>query len=196
MGRKRKDHAINLEVSRLTYAYTFLLSAAVIFVISLKTFSFDIMGNDVSYAIFIVPFLYFLVELITKEIGFRPAKIAVLASTVVFYLSTLIVDMIFGFKFNLIGYLGITFAYFLSQFLNLFIYYYMLDNYKTPLIFVILNMVFCLLVNNMLYMIFSTGMVFTDNFCQTNAIALLCNFFTCVILGVVINFVKQGIDID
>lgn len=196
VGRKRKDHAINLEVSRLTYAYTFLLSAAVIFVISLKTFSFDIMGNDVSYAIFIVPFLYFLVELITKEIGFRPAKIAVLASTVVFYLSTLIVDMIFGFKFNLIGYLGITFAYFLSQFLNLFIYYYMLDNYKTPLIFVILNMVFCLLVNNMLYMIFSTGMVFTDNFWQSYAVALLCQFFTCVILGVVINFVKQGIDID
>lgn len=185
-----------MEVKRLTYAYTFLLSAAVIFIVSLKGFTFNILENEVSYAIFIMPFLYFLVELITKEIGYRPAKIAVFVSTVVIYFSAMFTDLIFGSKFSIVSYLGVSLAYFLSQFLNLYIYYYMLDNYKTPLFFVILNMIFSLLVYNMLYMIFASGMVFTDTFWESYILIVLLQLGVCVVLSAIINLVKQGIDID
>ena len=160
MGRKNKKEAINKEVNRLTYAYTFLLSAAVIFILSLKSFTFNILGNHISYAIFMMPFIYFLVELI------------------------------------ILNYFGITFAYFLSQFLNLSIYYYMLDNYKTPLFFVILNMIFCLLINNMLYMLFTSGMVFTDTFWTSYTLVVILQFIICVVLSIIINLVRQGIEID
>ncbi len=196
VGRKNKKEAINKEVNRLTYAYTFLLSAAVIFILSLKSFTFNILGNHISYAIFMMPFIYFLVELIMKEIGYKPAKIAVLVSTVVVYISSILIDVIFGVKFSILNYFGITFAYFLSQFLNLSIYYYMLDNYKTPLFFVILNMIFCLLINNMLYMLFTSGMVFTDTFWTSYTLVVILQFIICVVLSIIINLVRQGIEID
>ncbi len=196
MARKSKKMLINMEVNRLTYAYTFLLSAAVVFILSLKSFTFNILGNSISYAIFIMPFLYFLVELIVKEIGYKPAKVAILTSTVVVYISSILIDVMFGVKFSILNYFGVTFAYFLSQFLNLSIYYYMLDNYKTPLFFVILNMIFSLLVHNMLYMLFTTGMVFTNTFWLSYMLIVVLQFMICVVLSVIINLVKQGIEID
>lgn len=196
MGRRSKDKLINMEVKRLTYAYSFLLSAAVVFVLSLRNFSFDFLGNSISYAIFIMPFLYFLVELVIKEIGYRPAKISILVSTIVIYIALMLIDVIFGAKFSIFNYLGITFSYFLSQFLNLSIYYYMLDNYKTPLFFVTLNMIFCLLVYNMLYMLFTSGMVFTSTFWTSYILVVILQFIICIILSILINLVRQGIDID
>lgn len=196
MARKSKKMLINMEVNRLTYAYTFLLSAAVVFILSLKSFTFNILGNSISYAIFIMPFLYFLVELIVKEIGYKPAKVAILTSTVVVYISSILIDVMFEVKFSILNYFGVTFAYFLSQFLNLSIYYYMLDNYKTPLFFVILNMIFSLLVHNMLYMLFTTGMVFTNTFWLSYMLIVVLQFMICVVLSVIINLVKQGIEID
>lgn len=196
MARKSKKVLINMEVNRLTYAYAFLLSAAVVFILSLKSFTFNIMGNSISYAIFIIPFLYFLVDLIVKEIGYKPAKIAVLTSTIVVYISSILIDVMFGIKFNILNYFGITFAYFLSQFLNLSIYYYMLDNYKTPLFFVILNMIFSLLVYNMLYMLFATGTVFTNTFWTSYMIVVILQSIICIVLSIIINLVKQGIEID
>lgn len=196
MGRRSKDKLINMEVKRLTYAYSFLLSTAVVFVLSLRNFSFDFLGNSISYAIFIMPFLYFLVELVIKEIGYRPAKISILVSTIVIYIALMLIDVIFGAKFSIFNYLGITFSYFLSQFLNLSIYYYMLDNYKTPLFFVTLNMIFCLLVYNMLYMLFTSGMVFTSTFWTSYILVVILQFIICIILSILINLVRQGIDID
>lgn len=196
MARRSKDKLINMEVKRLTYAYSFLLSAAVVFILSLKSFTFDFLGNSISYAIFIMPFLYFLVELIVKEIGYKPARIAVFISTIVIYIASMLIDVIFGAKFSIFNYFGITFSYFLSQFLNLSIYYYMLDNYNTPLFFVTLNMIFCLLVHNMLYMLFTSGMIFTTTFWTSYILIVFLQFIICVILSILINLVRQGIDID
>lgn len=194
-SKKKKEESLDLEVKQLTYAYTFLLCAACIFVVSLKDFTFSIFHNQISYAIFILPILYFLVDLVIKEIGFKPARTAVLTSAIVIYLSSIIVDLLFGTTFSFLKYFGTFLAYFLSQFLNLSIYYYMIDNYRTPLFFVILNLLFCLLVHNMIAMLFSSGMVFTSTFWSSYILVILLQFVISVVLAILLHFVEQGIDI-
>lgn len=195
-GKKKKKESLRLEVKQLTYAYTFLLCAACIFVVSLKDFTFSIFQVSISYTIFILPILFFLIDLIIKEIGYKPAGIALLVSTIALYLSSVVVDMLFGVSFSFLNYFGVSFAYLFSQFLNLSIYYYMIDNYKTPLFFVILNLIFSLLVHNMIAMLFSSGMVFTSTFWSNYTLVIILQFIICVVLAVFLDFVKQGIDIE
>ncbi len=190
-----KKEEINLEVNNLTLAYTFLLSTLIIFVKSLESFKLVLFDNTVSFSIFAIPFVYFLVDVILKEIGLKPAKIATFCSIIVLIIVTLVTDNIFGFEFNFLSFFGIVLAYFISQFLNISIYYYMLSNYKTPLFLVFFNMVFCLLVNNMIYMFFSMNMIFNNTFWASYIIIICIQVLICMILTIILNLVEQGIEV-
>lgn len=192
--KKKKKNNFSLEIKKLTVAYTFLLSALAIFIVSLNSFKFNLFGNNISYSIFILPLLYFVVNVILKEIGDRSAKIAIFVSTIVLYFAGLLTDILFGIDVNLFKYFGLVLAYFVSQFLNFSIYYYMLGNYRTPLLLVIFNLIFCLLVNNMLYMLFSLNMVFTSTFWSSYLIIICLQSLISAILAIILGFIEQGLD--
>lgn len=193
--KKKKYRSLKPEITRLTIAYTFLLSAVVIFMASLRTFPFSVLNETMNCSIFVAPFAYFLVDVILKEIGDRPAKIAVIVSTVMFYVTTVLIDMIIVQEFNITNYIGESIAYFVSQVLNYYIYYYMLSNYKTPLYLVILDLIFCLLIKNIIDMLFYSNMIITNSFWMSYLIIIALQSILVLALSIILGFIEQGLDV-
>lgn len=83
-NQKYKD--LSQDIQTLTVSYTFLMSTLIIFLLSLESFRLELFGNSVSLAIFFMPFVYFLVDVILKEIGLKPAIKAIVTSIFVLFL--------------------------------------------------------------------------------------------------------------
>ncbi len=192
---KKKMDEMESDIKTLTISYTFLLSSLIIFLLSLESFKLNLFNNSVSIAIFIMPLAYFLVDMILKEIGLKPAKIAIVVSTIILFIAILVTDNVFNIEFNILKYIGTILAYSISQFLNISIYYYMLGNYKTPLFFVFLNLVFALLVNNMFYMFFNSNMIFNNTFWAGYIVVICIQTLICMILAIILNLIEQGIEV-
>lgn len=192
---KSKYKDLDRDIKTLTVSYTFLLSTLVLFLLSLESFKLDLFGNSVSLSIFFMPLAYFLIDVILKEIGLKPALIATGTSIVVLILSSIITDSLFNIEFSILRYIGLTLSYSISQFLNISIYYYMLSNYRTPLFFVLLNLVFALLVNNMINMFFNSNMVFTSNFWSSYIIIICIQVLISMILTIILNLIEQGLEL-
>jgi hypothetical protein len=103
-----------------------------------------------------------------------------------------------GIAFNegesIVRYIGISFAYFIANFINLIIYNFMLDNFKTPLVYVSLTMIFACLIYNMFYMLFALRMTFSDTFWNSYTIVMCVEALICIICAILLNFIKQGVE--
>lgn len=193
-NEKYKD--LSRDIQTLSVSYTFLMSTLIIFLLSLESFRLELFGNSVSLAIFFMPFAYFLTDVILKEIGLKPANLAIVVSIFVLLVFSLITDYLFGVEFSLLRYTGLMLSYSLSQFLNASIYSYMLSNYRTPLFLVLFNLVFALLVNNMIYMFFDSNMVFTTSFWSSYIIIICIQTLISMILTIILNLIEQGLELE
>ena len=192
-NQKYKD--LSQDIQTLTVSYTFLMSTLIIFLLSLESFRLELFGNSVSLAIFFMPFVYFLVDVILKEIGLKPAIKAIVTSIFVLFLFSLVTDYLFHVEFSLFRYIGLMLSYSISQFLNTSVYYYMLSNYRTPLFLVLFNLVFALLVNNMPYRYITSNMIFTTHFWSTYIIIICIQTLVSMILTLILNLIEQGLEL-
>ena len=192
-NQKYKD--LSQDIQTLTVSYTFLMSTLIIFLLSLESFRLELFGNSVSLAIFFMPFVYFLVDVILKEIWLKHAIKAIVTSIFVLFLFSLVTDYLFHVEFSLFRYIGLMLSYSISQFLNTSVYYYMLSNYRTPLFLVLFNLVFALLVNNMIYMFFTSNMIFTTHFWSTYIIIICIQTLVSMILTLILNLIEQGLEL-
>ena len=71
----------------------------------------------------------------------------------------------------------------------------MLSNYRTPLFLVLFNLVFALLVNNMIYMFFTSNMIFTTHFWSTYIIIICIQTLVSMILTLILNLIEQGLEL-
>ena len=104
---KKKLDEMEKDIKILTISYTFLLSALIVFLLSLESFKLTLFNNSVSMSIFIMPFSYFLADMILKEIGLKPAKIATIISIIILLIGMIVTDSIFNVEFNILKYLSI-----------------------------------------------------------------------------------------
>lgn len=190
----KKEKRINEEVKSLSFSYNFLLIATIIFFTSLSSFTFYVFDMRFSYNVFILPFIFFLVDVILKEVGLNEAIKSVAISTVFYLLFTYFIDAIFGVDTSILKYLGVTFAFLISNIVNLMIYYFMLDNFKTPFFFVLINLVFSCLIYNMFYFLFALRFNFSDTFWTSYFIIAFIQFLLSAICTILLSFVKQGVD--
>lgn len=188
------EDRVALDAKKLFYSYTFLLCSMVVLFIALNSFKFYIFNGNTNYSIFVLPFLFFLVDAIIKEVGYKSGVQALIISSLVLVLMNIIVDIIFGVDLSILKYVGSLFSYLLSQFINLSIYYYMLGNYSTPYFFVVLNYIFVILVYNMLYMLFVEKLVFSNSFWNIYMIIVAIQILISMICGIVLKFIRQGVD--
>ena len=185
---------VSVEGKKLFFSYTFLLCSMTILFVALNSFKFYIFNGSTNYSIFILPFLFFLVDAIVKEVGYKAGAISLIASGITIGAISVIVDLIFGVQFSILKYIGIMFSYLLSQFINLSVYYYMLGNYSTPYFFVVLNYIFVILVYNMLYMLFVEKLVFSNSFWNIYMIIVVIQILISMICGIILKFIRQGVD--
>jgi len=164
--------------------YLFLLSTILICLHVMSRFNFIINDIKLDYSVVLFSSVYFVSNIITKKFDFKKSILAIAVSAVAMllfvyfsrYLNTKVVDYFVIY--------GNTFAYIISQLLNLIIYYYLLVNTELKSRWVYLTYLFSLAAYYFISILFSTRIIITDSFWPT----FFCSFILSGIIAIMYAF--------
>ena len=134
----KKNEVLELEQESF-WIYIFLLSTIVMLAHSLKDYTFSFDNITLTYSIFILPFIYFITNYITKKYGYTKSIIGISVSGVVLVLFGLIMSFVIGGNFSFYDIAGEFCGYVISQFVNLTIYQFLLVNTQENFILIFLT---------------------------------------------------------
>ena len=83
-------------------------------------------------------------------------------------------------------------GYVVSHFVNLTIYMFLLNNTKSPVILVLLNYMFSLIVYYMFYTLIYLNMIVLDSFWKGYFITLAMQFVLCIPIAIYDKSIKRG----
>lgn len=146
----KKNEVLELEQESF-WIYIFLLSTIVMLAHSLKDYTFSFDNITLTYSIFILPFIYFITNYITKKYGYTKSIIGISVSGVVLVLFGLIMSFVIGGNFSFYDIAGEFCGYVISQFVNLTIYQFLLVNTQENFILIFLTYIFAFVVNYLFY---------------------------------------------
>lgn len=130
---KKKNISIEEKYEEF-WIYILLLTTLVIFLSSLKSYTFTLMGVELTYAVFFLPLIYFVANYITKMFDYKKTVAAIAISGVMSVCFLAIVSFAMGKNLILTKHSADFCGYVVSQFFNLTIYQLLLVNKKTTLI--------------------------------------------------------------
>ena len=146
----KKNEVLELEQESF-WIYIFLLSTIVMLAHSLKDYTFSFDNITLTYSIFILPFIYFITNYITKKYGYTKSIIGISVSGVVLVLFGLIMSFVIGGNYSFYDIAGEFCGYVISQFVNLTIYQFLLVNTQENFILIFLTYIFAFVVNYLFY---------------------------------------------
>ncbi|MBR3146422.1 MAG: hypothetical protein IKF47_04075 [Bacilli bacterium] len=174
------------------WIYVLLLTTLLILTESLKTYTFRVMDVDLTFSLFLLPIVYFLIDLIAKKYDYKRAVAAIAVSAVVFTSFSFIMAYFVESNYILRSISGEFCAYVVSAFVNLTIYMFLLNNTETPQILVIFNYVFSLVIYYMFYTLIFLNMIMFDTYWMGYFITLSIQIFICIGLSIVDKKTKRG----
>ena len=176
--------------------YILLLSTLVILAESLKTYNFQIKGINLTYAVFILPFIYMVTNYITKKYGFRRTLIAIAISAISLISFILLMNFAIGRTFDISNIVGGLLGYLISQMVNTIIYKFLLVNTNSPYLLIVLNYIFTYIVFYMLYTIVYINIIITDTFWTSYFITLGIQTIISIGLAFLDKKIKVGMSKD
>lgn len=179
-----------------SWMYIILLTSLVILTESLKTYNFNIMNIELTFSIFLIPFIYAITNYITKKYGFRKGLTAILISTVSIVIFVIIMCFAVGKNIELSSITGELLGYFLSQLLNTMIYKFLLVNTNSPYLLVLLNYIFGYIFFYMIYTVVNLNMIILDTFWLSYFVVLIIQSVISIALSVVDKKIPVGIGKD
>lgn len=177
-----------------SWMYILLLITLVILVESLKTYTFDIGTTSITYSIVLLPLVYFLSNYITKKYNYQKTIVAISASAVSMVLFYLIMSLILGKNIDLIIISSQFCGYVISQFINLSIYYFLLQNTTCPFVLVFLTHVFSLLTFYMFYTLIGLATISISSYWVGYFVTIGIQVIICILLTFIDSFIKRGIE--
>lgn len=116
------------------WIYILLLTTLVIFLSSLKSYTFTLMGVELTYAVLFLPLIYFVANYITKMFDYKKTVAAIAISGVMSICFLAIVSFAMGKNLILTKHSADFCGYVVSQFFNLTLYQFLVSNKKNTLI--------------------------------------------------------------
>ena len=153
--RRKKDEKLYQDA----WLYVLLLTTLVILIESLKSYTFNLFGLDLSYSLIPLPIVYFIVDYIAKKFDYRQAIVAISVSGVIFVCFSAMVSFAFGERLILSSVSGEFCGYVISQFVNLTIYLYIINSTRGSFLLVFLNYIFALIVYYWFYTIIAISYI-------------------------------------
>lgn len=145
------------------FMLSMLLSVTCVLAVALKTYQFTIFGNTLTFSLFIVPFIIFISNYITKKYGFKNSLFSTVVSTLMIVAFLLLIDNLTNRQASIMEIGGFIVIYFGSMFVNLLIYYYIILNMTFQSIMIGLNYLFTLVLNSFLYLLFFHNLVLSNS---------------------------------
>lgn len=193
-GTTKRKKINKEEIYEDGWMYVLLLSTLVILISSVGNYKFTIGTTSITYAIFILPLIYFLANYITKKYGYRRTIVAISASSVALVLFNVIMCLIIGKNIDLVSLSSEFSGYLISQLINLTIYYFLMENTTSPIILVYLTYMFSLLVNYMFYTLISLNIISINGYWVGYFITIGFQAIICLPLAFIDTLMKKGID--
>lgn len=178
-----------------SWMYILLLTTLLILTTSIKSYTFTLSSIDLTYSVFLLPFLIFIANYITKKYGYRKTIVAISTSSVGMVLFNILMSLIVGKSIDLVFISSSFCAYVTSQFVNLTIYYFLLQNTNLPFILVFLTNIFSLLTLYMFYTLISITTIVIEEYWRGYFLTILLQFIPCLILAKLDMLVKKGQEI-
>lgn len=116
------------------WIYILLLTTLVIFISSLKSYTFTLLGVDLTYAVIFLPLIYFVANYITKMFDYKKTVAAIAISGVMSICFLAIISFAMGKNLILTKNSADFCGYVVSQFFNLTIYQFLITHKKNTLI--------------------------------------------------------------
>lgn len=174
------------------WIYVLLLTTLTILTESLKTYTFKVMGVNLTYALFLLPVAYFLINYIAKKFDYKKAIAAIAISGVIFTSYSFIMAYFLESNYILRSISGELCAYIVSAFIDLTIYMFLLNNTETPGILLLFKYLFSLVVYYMFYTLIYLNMMMLDTYWIGYFITLSIQFFICIGLSILDKKIKRG----
>ena len=133
------------------WIYVLLLTTLTILIQSLKSYTITIKGCAISYNIFLIPGIYYLTNFICKKYDYKKSVAAIAISGVAFVGFMVAMEFALGRGIVLSNLVGDFCGYVVSQFVNLMIYVFIMNNTRSPFILIYLNYLFSIIVYYMIY---------------------------------------------
>jgi len=177
-----------------SWLYILLISTVVILGEALKSYTFTIKGITLTYTIFVIPIIYLLTNYITKKYSYTKGVSAICLSTVAFVVFTYAIGYGLGRPVNFLQIGGEVSGYLISQMINLYIYVFLLNNTKSPVILVWLNYLFSLVIFYMFYTLINLSVLVTSSYWSGYFLTLGIQGVESIILTAIDHKIKRGLE--
>lgn len=174
--------------------FIMLLATISTLAVALKDYTFSMIGINITFSIFIIPFILFTSNYITKKYGFKETLYGILISSLIIVTFLVLIKDLTNQRVIVLELLGYFFSYFISMFINLSIYYYIILNFKSNVIFIYVNYVFSLIINHLMYLIFLHNMIMTDNFWKSYFVSIIIEMVISIGLVFIDSKIERGIE--
>lgn len=194
--RKSKKKLTKKEVENEFLMFAFLLSTISILATALKSYTFPLLGCNISFSVFILPCILFTSNYITKKFGFNYSFKATIIATLVIIAFIILIEDLIGKQLDFVEIGSQSISYFISIFINSAIYYYIISNMeiKRNGILVYFSYIFSMFINHMIYMLFTMNMIVTDTFWQIYFTSVMIEAVISIALVIYDEKIKRGIE--
>lgn len=184
------------EIYNDSWLYSLILVTLTIFLSSLKKYTFTIFNINLTYAIFLLPLLYLTANYITKKYGYKKSVVSIVVSSLSLVLFYTLLSIILKEKLQLENIAGEFCGLVISQFVNLTIYSFLLNNTKLNYFLVVINYMFSLVINYMFYTLIYLEKVAQTNFWKGYFITLIIQLVISLVIGFIDMKIKRGKEKD
>ena len=174
------------------WMYILLQTTLLILIESIKIFKFSINGIKISYIILLLPLTIFISNYIIKKYNYKAAIINIITSGFGALIYMMIMSFVMNRPFMLTNTIGEFITYIISQFTNLIIYSFLLDNTKSPHTLVFLNYLFVLIIYYMVYTVFYLNLIMLDGYWERYFISITIQIIICIPLTIGDKLIKRG----
>lgn len=165
------------------WIYVLLLTTLSILLQSLRNYKVVLFGHTIGYGMFLIPVIFFLANYIVKEYDYKKGIAAIAISSVISVSFVAIIYFALGRTLILTKVCGDFLAYTVSQFVNLFIYQFLLSNKSNSYILVFLTYMFSVIIYIMVYTLVYLDSLIIDGYWVTYGITLAIEFVICLPLA-------------
>lgn len=196
--KKKKNVKSRIDIEKYNndvFMFSILLSVICILAVSLKSYQFTVLGNTLPFSLFVVPFIIFISNYITKKFGFKNSLFSICISSLMIIAFLLLIYNLTNREASIFEMFGLTVTYFGSLFVNLLIYYYVIFNMTSKSIMIGLNYVFICFLNSFLYLLFFHEMVLSNSLWMQLTISFIIQFIISIGLIYCDRKIERGVNI-
>ena len=173
------------------WIYILLLTTLVIFLSSLKSYTFTLMGVDLTYAVFFLPLIYFIANYITKMFDYKKTVAAIAISGVMSICFLAIISFAMGKNLMLTKHSADFCGYVVSQFFNLTLYQFLLSNKKSTLINLFIVNLLALIIFYFFYSIINIKEITYSTYWLGYGLTIIIQGIICIPLTIISYLIKK-----